>query len=108
MHGRPAKNCSFVFDFLPWEGIQLLRELFDSLASGNNDIWVIGSEGGTPRQVTADPSNEGRPFWSHDGRWIYFRSDRSGSKQGSTDYYVFRRRRPAQHALLWGPPCRGP
>ena len=33
MYGRPAKNCSFVFDFLPREGIQLLRELFDSLTS---------------------------------------------------------------------------
>jgi Tol biopolymer transport system component len=54
---------------------------FDSLASGNNDIWVVGSDGGTPKRVTTELSNEARPSWSHDGRWIYFRSDRSGSQQ---------------------------
>jgi hypothetical protein len=31
--------------------------------------------------MTTEPSVDGRPSWSHDGRWIYFRSDRSGSQQ---------------------------
>jgi len=55
--------------------------VFDSLASGNNDIWMVGSEGGSPKQLTTEPSNDARPSFSRDGRWIYFRSDRSGSQQ---------------------------
>jgi hypothetical protein len=35
----------------------------------------------TPKRVTTELSNEARPSWPYDGRWIYFRSDRSGSQQ---------------------------
>ena len=45
------------------------------------DIYVIDSAGGQPRQVTFDRSNEIHPTWSRDGRWIYFRSDRSGRNE---------------------------
>jgi dipeptidyl aminopeptidase/acylaminoacyl peptidase len=55
--------------------------VFDSLASGNSDIWMVGSEGGPPKQLTTEPSKDARPSFSRDGRWIYFRSDRSGSQQ---------------------------
>jgi Tol biopolymer transport system component/predicted Ser/Thr protein kinase len=51
------------------------------VASNNRDIYVIGADGGAPRRLTTEPSEEGRPSWSQDGRWIYFRSDRSGSQQ---------------------------
>jgi serine/threonine protein kinase/Tol biopolymer transport system component len=57
------------------------RIVFDSLASGDNDIWMVGSEGGPPKQLTTEPANDARPSFSRDGRWIYFRSDRSGSQQ---------------------------
>jgi Tol biopolymer transport system component len=40
-------------------------------------IYVIGVEGGLPRQVTTDPSV--LPSWSSDGRWIYFASNRTGN-----------------------------
>ena len=36
------------------------------------------SDGGSPRQLTADPADEHMPTWSRDGRWIYFSSDRGG------------------------------
>ncbi len=55
--------------------------VFDSLASGNSDIWMVGSEGGPPQQLTTEPSIDARPSFSRDGRWIYFRSDRSGARQ---------------------------
>ena len=51
------------------------------VASNNRDIYVVGADGGAPRRLTTEPSEEGRPGWSQDGRWIYFRSDRSGSQQ---------------------------
>jgi Tol biopolymer transport system component len=33
------------------------------------------------RRLTAGPSNNIRPSWSRDGRWIYFGSNRSGDSQ---------------------------
>jgi Tol biopolymer transport system component/tRNA A-37 threonylcarbamoyl transferase component Bud32 len=55
--------------------------VFDSPASGNSDIWMVRSEGGPARQLTTEPSIDARPSFSRDGRWIYFRSDRSGAQQ---------------------------
>jgi Tol biopolymer transport system component len=53
--------------------------VFDSRPAGNSDIFVIAVQGGPPRKLTSDSSNEGVPSWSQDGRWIYFASDRSGN-----------------------------
>jgi len=55
------------------------RELvFAALRNANRDIYVVGAEGETPRRITSEPSEEGRPSFSTDGKWIYFRSNRSG------------------------------
>ncbi|MCC6391152.1 MAG: serine/threonine-protein kinase [Bryobacterales bacterium] len=51
---------------------------FAALIKGNRDIYTIGAEGGTPRRVTSEPSDEGRPWYSRDGKILYFRSNRSG------------------------------
>jgi Tol biopolymer transport system component/DNA-binding winged helix-turn-helix (wHTH) protein len=62
------------------------RVAFDSRSNesgreGNADIYVITAEGGQPRNLTLDPSEDVAPSWSRDGKWIYFGSTRSGSMQ---------------------------
>jgi Tol biopolymer transport system component len=54
---------------------------FGALAPGQirPEIWVVDANGGAPRQLTSDPSYDTVLSWSADGKWIYFRSDRSGS-----------------------------
>jgi len=54
---------------------------FTSAHGSNRDIFIVPSNGGSARRFTADASEEGRPSWSRDGRWLYFRSSRSGSAQ---------------------------
>jgi serine/threonine protein kinase/WD40 repeat protein len=51
---------------------------FDVYAADNSDIYVVNAEGGRPRQVTSEASDEIRPSWSRDGKWIYFGSNRTG------------------------------
>src|SRR5262249_33989132 len=48
---------------------------------GNADIYLISAEGGQPRRLTTEPSEDVAPSWSRDGKWIYFGSTRSGSMQ---------------------------
>jgi Tol biopolymer transport system component/serine/threonine protein kinase len=43
------------------------------------DVWVVDASGGTPRQITSDPSYDTLLAWSADGQSLYFRSDRAGS-----------------------------
>ena len=39
-------------------------------------LWVAEVAGGTPRQLTRGGFKEASPCWSHDGKWIFFISDR--------------------------------
>jgi Tol biopolymer transport system component/DNA-binding winged helix-turn-helix (wHTH) protein len=43
------------------------------------DIYVVRSDGGNPRLLTRETSEDTLPSWSRDGQSIYFASDRSGS-----------------------------
>jgi Tol biopolymer transport system component len=54
---------------------------YDSTAAQNQDVYVIGADGGRARQLTTDTTDEIVPRWSRDGRWIYFGSNRNGSWQ---------------------------
>jgi Tol biopolymer transport system component len=47
----------------------------------NSDIWIIASEGGTPRRLTFSPKHDRHPRWSPDGKWIAFESNRGGEFQ---------------------------
>ena len=56
--------------------------MFDSAGpDGNQDIYVIDANGGKPRRITFEPSNESIPSWSRDGKWIYFNSNRTGRSE---------------------------
>jgi dipeptidyl aminopeptidase/acylaminoacyl peptidase len=46
-----------------------------------SDLWIVGMDGSDPKQLTSTPANHSGPTWSPDGRWIWFRSNRSGSSQ---------------------------
>ncbi|MBI4641156.1 MAG: S9 family peptidase [Candidatus Tectomicrobia bacterium] len=44
-------------------------------------IWLVPTEGGSPRRFTFGPKQDSSPRWSPDGRRLAFISDRSGQKQ---------------------------
>lgn len=48
---------------------------------GRTDVWLVGLQGGEPRQLTSHPENDSQPVWAPDGRSLYFLSTRSGSSQ---------------------------
>ena len=54
------------------------RIAFEAAVAGNSDVYLVGADGGHLRRLTAEPSIDGVPSWSGDGRWIYFASTRAG------------------------------
>lgn len=54
---------------------------FVSTVGENRDVFVASADGSGSRRLTFEPSEEGSPSWSRDGRWIYFRSNRGGLSQ---------------------------
>ncbi|HUL77493.1 MAG TPA: protein kinase [Vicinamibacteria bacterium] len=57
------------------------RIAFDSYGEdGHSDIWTIDADGGSLRRLTSSPAGHGMPTWSHDGRFVYFISDRGGAE----------------------------
>lgn len=61
------------------------RIAFASSRSGSNEVWVCGSEGERPTQLTFFRGpHAGSPRWSPDGRWISF----DGSVDGNEDIFV--------------------
>jgi TolB protein len=53
---------------------------YDSDLNGNADIFIVPSDGGTPRQLTDDPSDDLAPDWSPDGTIVSFHSFRTGNR----------------------------
>ncbi len=41
-------------------------------------IYLVSAKGGKPRRLIAESIEDEWPYWSRDGRWLYFTSDRSG------------------------------
>tara|TARA_R110002020_G_scaffold85914_3_gene211716 strand:+ start:24120 stop:26144 length:2025 start_codon:yes stop_codon:yes gene_type:complete len=42
------------------------------LKSGNQQLFVLSTDGGTPMQITTDDNDYGAPVWSKDGKSLYF------------------------------------
>lgn len=61
-----AVRLSPAGDHVAW-----LREQGDA-----RGLWLLPTAGGTPRQLLARTQAD-QLFWSHDGRWLFLRSDRS-------------------------------
>ena len=57
------------------------RIAFGDLIDGNQDIWVMNSDGTGAIRLTTDPAVDTRPVWSPDGQSIAFMSNRSGQWQ---------------------------
>ena len=45
----------------------------------DDDIFLAGIDGSNQRRLTQSDANDGHPWFSRDGRWIVFESDRSGN-----------------------------
>ena len=54
------------------------RIVFDAAIAGNSDVYVVGADGGHLRRLTSEPSVDGVPSWSENGRWIDLSSTRAG------------------------------
>ncbi len=59
----------------------VLRETDMEADKGRKDLWLVGSGGASPRQLTTHEANDSHPRWSADGRHLYFLSSRSGTTQ---------------------------
>ncbi|MET0658776.1 MAG: S9 family peptidase, partial [Steroidobacteraceae bacterium] len=60
-----------------------VRETDMDANRGRTDLWALDlvTKGALPRRITSHPENDGSAQWSHDGKWLYFLSGRSGSDQ---------------------------
>jgi Tol biopolymer transport system component len=55
--------------------------VFEWHISGRSALYVVSSDGGTPRPLLVDGFNNDSPVWSTDGASVYFTSDRSGQNR---------------------------
>jgi len=62
-----------------WDGKNIA---FTAVEKGKKeDVYVIGATGGMPRRLTTHPAEDKWPYWSRDGKWIYFASTRTGREE---------------------------
>jgi Tol biopolymer transport system component len=57
------------------------RILFDSKHEGFGAIYVMDADGSRPWRLTPPQSSSMMASWSHDAKWVYYASDRSGEWQ---------------------------
>lgn len=54
------------------------RSDMDPRGGSRSIIWIVAAKGGEPVRFTAPDRSSFEPKWSPDGRWLTFRSSRSG------------------------------
>ena len=54
---------------------------FFSNRDGNNEIYVMDTDGGNLRNLTNSPASDDCPNWSPDSQWIAFSSNRDGNEE---------------------------
>jgi Tol biopolymer transport system component/DNA-binding winged helix-turn-helix (wHTH) protein len=52
------------------------RIVFDVRVSGNAELYIVNVDGGPPKRFVTGTPSAANPFWSVDGRWIYFNTER--------------------------------
>ncbi|HLE72465.1 MAG TPA: hypothetical protein VJH87_22495, partial [Vicinamibacteria bacterium] len=57
------------------------RLVFSSDRAGNQDLWILPSEGGEMTQLTTHPTPDWNPRWSPDGTEIAFYAYRTGNRE---------------------------
>jgi Tol biopolymer transport system component/DNA-binding winged helix-turn-helix (wHTH) protein len=55
------------------------RIIFDLRTSGNAELYSVNVNGGPPKRFPTGTANASNPFWSADGHWIYFNTERPGA-----------------------------
>jgi Tol biopolymer transport system component/DNA-binding winged helix-turn-helix (wHTH) protein len=51
------------------------KAAFGRVAGDASDIVIMDVEERVPKKLETNVGNISQPYWSHDGKWIYFRSD---------------------------------
>jgi Tol biopolymer transport system component/DNA-binding winged helix-turn-helix (wHTH) protein len=78
--GSGAQQATFGPGFQqgsPWWSPDGRRIAFDAFTDDwHTHIWTMDIDAGTPQPLTTDPGDQNVPYWSRDGRWIYFSADR--------------------------------
>lgn len=46
----------------------------------HSEIWVVNSAGGAPQRWTSPNTESSNPRWSHDGKYLFFTSQRTGGR----------------------------
>ena len=52
------------------------RIVFDVRGADRPELYVVNIQGGAPKRLVTGTPNAANPFWSWDGRWIYFNTER--------------------------------
>ncbi|SES29718.1 component of the Tol biopolymer transport system [Lentzea xinjiangensis] len=60
---------------------QLSPDLRTVVFGSRGDLWLVGVDGGEPRQLTGTGSDESWPAFSPDGTQVAFSGDRDGSRE---------------------------
>ena len=68
LHRRPAVSPDA--RWLAWQ---------TNMEGQGDEIYLAHADGSEPRNLTETPGNDGHPWFSRDGSWIVFESDRTGS-----------------------------